>query len=105
MSYTPPSIGAAGLAIPSYGEYLAYLISQFLGIYGDTAYLGPDSADYQDLAVRALQAADIAQATQVVSLSFNPLTTIGPSLDLLAKLIGTPRKIASNSSALVTLGG
>ncbi len=105
MSYVPPAISPSGLAIPKYSDYLSYLIGQFLGIYGNAAYLGPDSADYQDIAVRALQATDAAQGMQAVYLSFNPLTAIGSSLDLLGKLIGTARKPASNSSALVTLTG
>jgi uncharacterized phage protein gp47/JayE len=105
MSYSPPAISSSGLAIPTYADYLNYLVGQFLGIYGSAAYLGTDAADYQDIAVRALQATDAVQALQAVYLSFNPLTAIGPSLDLLGKLIGTPRKSASNSTALLTLTG
>ena len=105
MPYSPPSIGSAGLTIPQYADYLNYLISQFLGIYGSACYLGPDSADYQDIAVRALAAANTCQALQGVYLSLNPQTAIGPSLDLCGALIGTPRKQSSSSTAVVTISG
>jgi uncharacterized phage protein gp47/JayE len=42
---------------------------------------------------------------QMVYLGFNPLTAIGPQLDLLGILIGTPRKISSYSTALLTVTG
>ncbi len=105
MSYNPPSIGSSGLIIPTYNDILEWLIGQYRGIYGNSVYLGPDSSDYQDIAVRALQANDFAQALQAVYLSFNPQTALGASLDLQGKLIGTPRKAASQSFAVVTLTG
>ena len=105
MSYSPPTIGASGLTIPTYSDILNFLVGQYLGIFGSAAYLGTDSPDYQDLAVRALQAADVAQSLQVLYLAFNPQTALGASLDLIGKLIGTPRKTASYSTAQVTLTG
>jgi uncharacterized phage protein gp47/JayE len=105
MSYSPPAIGTSGLTIPTYTDILNWLIGQYLGIYGNAAYLGTDAADYQDIAVRALQASDFGQSLQALYLAFNPQTAIGASLDLLGKLIGTARKAASHSIALVTLTG
>jgi uncharacterized phage protein gp47/JayE len=105
MSYSPPTIGASGLTIPTYADILAWLIGQYQGIYGNAAYLGTDAADYQDIAVRALQASDFGQSLQALYLAFNPQTAIGASLDLIGKLIGTARKAASQSIALVTLTG
>lgn len=47
MAYVAPYIDPnAGLVIPSYADILADLIAQFQGIYGNTVYLGVDSADY-----------------------------------------------------------
>jgi Uncharacterized homolog of phage Mu protein gp47 len=105
MAYAPPSIGESGLKIPTFSEILNYLIGQFRAIFGNAAYLAPDAADYQDLAVRALQAENFAQSIQALYLAFNPQTAIGRSLDLIGKLIGTPRKAASYSTAMVTLSG
>ncbi len=105
MPYTPPNISSAGLSIPAYNDILAYLVSQFLGIYGSASYLGTDTADYQDIAIRGLQALEVNQAIQAVYLAGNPVTAIGASLDLLGKLIGTARKSASYSSAVLTVTG
>ena len=64
-------------SIPSYRDILNYLIAQYQGIYGTGVYLGLDSADYQDIAVRALQETDVNQLLQAVWLSFNPQTNDG----------------------------
>jgi len=105
MPYTPPTIGLTGLTLPSYADILNWLTGQFLAIYGAASYLGADSADFQDIAVRALQAYDTAQALQAVYLSMNPETSVGTSLDLCGRLIGTARKSASYSSVILTLSG
>lgn len=104
-SYTPPAVGSAGLVISPYSAYLAYLVGLYLQIYGLTVYLGPDSPDYQLLAILALQSSDLAEALQAVWLSFNPQTAIGVSLDLLGKLIGTSRNAASYSTVILTITG
>jgi uncharacterized phage protein gp47/JayE len=106
MSYSPPSIDATGLHSPAYSDIVNWLIGQFLGIFGNAAYLGTDSADYQDLAVRALQSYDASQLAQMIYLSFSPLTATGVALDLVAgKLIGVARRTASHSVASVLLTG
>lgn len=105
MAYNPPVISSTGLSIPLYNDILAYLVSQFLAIFGEASYLGTDSADYQDIAVRALMASDIDAAMQAVYLAMNPQTAIGTSLDLIGKLIGTARKSFSYSAASVTISG
>jgi uncharacterized phage protein gp47/JayE len=105
MAYAPPSIGLSGLTIPSYQDTLDYLVAQYQGIYGAACYLGNDSADFQDLAVRALIAFNASQSLQGVYLSLNPQTAVGTSLDLCGKMIGTPRKAATFSSVLLTVSG
>lgn len=104
-AYAPPMVGSTGLVIPTYAAILNWLIAQYLATYGSSVYLGTDSADYQDLAIRALQANDANALLQAVWLSFNPLTAIGTSLDLLGKLIGTSRNQATYSTALLTVTG
>src|SRR6185312_13944043 len=105
MAYQPPSIGPGGLSVPTENDYKNYLISEFQGTYGQTVDLGTDSADYQDISIRALQASDTAQACQIVYLSFNPLTATGGALDLLGKLIGAARKAATFSTVQLTISG
>lgn len=104
-SYVAPNIGPAGLQIAAYTAILNYLIDQYRNIYGSTVYLAPDGADYQDLAIRALQAADVNSGLQAVYLSFNPLTATGVSLDLVGLLIGTARNQATFSTVLLTMTG
>lgn len=105
MSYTPPSIGSAGLATPTFNDILGDMIQQFQQTFGANVYLGNDSPDFQDLSIRALQVFEVMQALQTVYLSMNPLTAIGASLDLNGKLIGTARKTASFSTAALTITG
>ena len=104
-SYVPPAVGTTGLSIPTYSQILQWLIGNYLGIFGSSVYLGADSSDYEDLAIRALQASDVNQALQAVWLSFNPQTAIGTSLDLIGKLIGTSRNAATNSTVTLTITG
>lgn len=105
MPYSPPSIGPSGLTVPVYSDILSRLMTSFLGVYGGSCYLGPDSADFQFMSVFALMLSDANGGLQGNYLSLNPLTATGPSLDLVGVTIGTPRKTASFSSAAVTLTG
>jgi uncharacterized phage protein gp47/JayE len=105
MSYTPPTIGSSGLTIPNFNDILQYLITQYQAIYGASVYLGSDSPDYQDLAIRALQATDAAQCLQAVYNGFNPQLSIGAGLDLCGRIIGPAREAATYSTAQVTLSG
>lgn len=105
MSYTAPSISASGLQINNYPTIVQYLVAAFQNIYGPNCYLGPDSADYQDISIRALQNSDLENALAAVYLSMNPLTAVGASLDLLGVLIGLSRKPATNSTVGLTITG
>src|ERR1700721_3715393 len=96
-TYVPPAVSSTGLAIPLFPAILQFLNQQYLALYGATTNLSSDSADAQWNAALALQIADLNAALQAVWLSFNPLTAIGTSLDLLGKLIGTARTQATYS--------
>ena len=104
-TYAPPTIGPSGLVLSSYTAILNYLVAQYQAGYGTNCYLGPDSSDFQWLAILALQAYDFDLVAQAIYLSFNPLTAVGASLDLLGVLIGTARDAASFSTVAVTLSG
>lgn len=105
MAYTPPSIGPAGLSVPAYPDILANLIAAFTAIYGQTVYLGPDSADYQLLSIFSLKIADVFQAIQLIYNDRSPATAIGSGLDGIVKLNGLVRLAATYSTALVTITG
>ena len=105
MAYSPASITSAGLTIPTQQDILDYLNALYRSIYGVTVDLSNDSADYQDNAIRALQAFDANNGLQILYLSLNPLTAIGPSLDLVGQLIGPVRKPATASTATVNVVG
>ena len=105
MAYTPPTIGLTGLVISTYQDIRDFLVAGYRAIFGTTVNLDSDSSDYQDIAIRAAQVSDSNSALQGVWLSFNPLTAIGASLDLLGKLIGTPRKQSSFSTVILTVSG
>ncbi len=103
--YFTPYVDASGLHIPTYDDILDYLIDQYKTIYGQAAYLGNDSADYQDIAVRTLMPFETLQAVQLAYNSRGPATAIGSALDGVVKMNGISRKAASYSTCQVTLTG
>lgn len=105
MSYTAPTVGAAGLTVPSYTDILGLFTSAFLNIYGQTYYLGNDSPAYQLLSVLALAASDGNSVLQQAVGDMSPSTAIGAGLSALVLLNGLQRKVASFSTCLVTLTG
>ncbi len=105
MSYQAPQISAAGLSIPSYSDILDLLLSQFKSIYGQTVYLGQDSPDYQWASVVALALSDGMQGIQLAYNNHSPSFAIGASLDILVKINGIARKLATSSLCAVTLTG
>lgn len=105
MAYFPPTITAAGLSIPSYGDILADLISQYQAIYPQVVYLGTDTAKYQELSIFALKCYDCNLGAQIAYNARSPLTAIGSDLDGIVKLNGIARKTASYSSAPLLVSG
>lgn len=105
MAYVAPTISSAGLVIPSYTDILNDLLGQYQSIYGQSVYLGVDSADYQWISVVALKLSDTMQALQLAYNARSPLTAIGSDLDSIVKINGIARKTASYSTCLVTISG
>lgn len=103
--YFSPYIDAAGLHIPTYSDILNELLGQFQQVFGQSVYLGIDSADYQDIAVRALKINDVVQAVQLAYNQRSPLTAIGSGLDSIVKLAGLSRKPASFSTCQLVVSG
>lgn len=104
-SYSPPTIGPAGLSVPGYTDILALFTSSFLAIYGQTSFLGNDYAPYQLLSALALAASDSNSGLQLVYNNMSPATAIGVGLSLIVLLNGIARLSASFSTCTVTLTG
>jgi uncharacterized phage protein gp47/JayE len=105
MSYSPPSLGPAGLTVPQYNDILADLIAQYQTAYGQNAYLGVDTADYQWISAVSAKCADTMSCCQLAYNGRSPGTAIGAALDNIAKVNGIARKAPIASTAVVTLVG
>jgi uncharacterized phage protein gp47/JayE len=100
-----PTIDANGITAPAYSDILAYLQSIYWGIYGNDAYLGPDSQDGQFLGALAQAFSDVnAVALQIYS-SYSPSTAVGAALSSNVKINGLERESATYSTAPIALGG
>lgn len=104
-SYVPPIIGPQGLSVPGYNAVIAYYVAQFKSIYGQNVYLGNDSADFQLLSIIALSASDVMNLAVLLYNNQSPAKAIGAALDSLVKINGLARKLATASTATVTLTG
>ena len=105
MAYAAPTLGPTGLTIPSYADIQSDLLAQFQSIYGQSVYLGVDSADYQWISIVALRISDAMQTLQLVYNARSPQTAVGSDLDGIVKVNGIARKTASYSTAALTLSG
>jgi uncharacterized phage protein gp47/JayE len=105
MGYVAPSVGPAGLTIPSYKDILADNLAQFKAIYGANQYVGTDSAIYQFLSVLSLKMSDACQGLQLLYNQSSPLTAVGAGLDRIVKLDGIARKPFTFSIVILTIVG
>jgi uncharacterized phage protein gp47/JayE len=104
-NYVTPAVGLEGLVINSYQAILNALLQAFMGVYGQTVYLQPDSADYQFISAIAAFIYDCQSTAQLAYNARSPVTAIGSDLDGIVKLNGLVRKAATFSTALVTVAG
>lgn len=104
-AYFPPSVGPAGLVIPSYTAILNDNLQAFLNIYGVNQYIAPDSAIYQLLSIISLKQSDVNLALQLVYNQSSPQTAVGAGLDREVKMNGLARAAFSYSSASLTVTG
>lgn len=105
MAYEPPSIGPAGLSVPSYSDIIAFYVASFLAIYGQNFNLDNSSPVFQLLSVLALAASDGNNALQQTYNCMSPATATGAAFSLLVLLNGLQRLAATNSTCQVTLTG
>jgi uncharacterized phage protein gp47/JayE len=105
MAYKAPSIGPAGLTIPSYQDILQDNLQGYLNIYGQNQYVGVDSAIYQLLSIISLKMSDLCQGLQFVYNQRSPQTAVGVGLDGVIELNGIARLPYTNSTASETITG
>lgn len=98
-------ISAAGIAAPSYAEIYSELQTMFRNIYGNDAYLDPDSQDGQLLAVFAQALHDANQTAVDAYNSFSPASAIGAALSNNVAINGIHRRVPTKSQVLVELVG
>lgn len=105
MSYTAPAITATGFTRPSFDDIRNFLIQNFQTVYGNSVYLGNDSADIQMIGIFALLASDAMAALQQEYLNRSVNFATGAALDSLAALIGPKRKVATFSTVQIAVVG
>ncbi len=100
-----PTIDESGIHAPTYDQILAWLKSQYRGIYGDDAYLENDSLDGQWLGVLALQFSQVNGMCIQTYNSFSPKTANTDALTRNVKINGIKRVLPTYSTVDVTLIG
>lgn len=99
------SVDARGISAPDYQTILSTLTGFFRQVYGEDAYLEPDSKDGQWIAVIALAIHDANNMAIAVFNSFSPATAQGRALENNVKINGIAKNAASHSTADVLITG
>ena len=99
------TVTAQGISAPDYQTIVDKLSEYFRQIYGNDAYLDPDSKDGQMLAIYALGIHDANNTSIAVYNSFSPGTGMSRALSSNVKINGITRKLATNSTADVVIEG
>lgn len=100
-----PTVTAAGISAPPYIDILESLKASFRLIYGEDAYLEPDSQDGQWVAILAQAQHDTNDAVIAAYNNFSPQTAVGVGLSSVIKINHMARRIATNSQVDVTVTG
>jgi uncharacterized phage protein gp47/JayE len=100
-----PTVLATGVTIPALEDIIASLIATYETVFGADIYLGTDSQDYQILAIEAQAIFDTNTAFVAAYNSFSPQTATGTGLSSVVKINGLQRESATNSQAIVDIGG
>lgn len=99
------TVTAQGITAPDYQAVLSTITGYFRQIYGADAYLEPDSKDGQMVALVALAIHDANNTAIRIYNSFSPATGQAAALSSNVKINGITRKIATNSTVDLLLGG
>lgn len=98
-------INSSGYFFADYPTFLAWITSQYQGIYGADVYIDPDSQDGQFLAIVAQSLYDTAALGASVYNSFSPTTAQGVGLSRNVKINGLTRQAATNSTVDLVIVG
>lgn len=98
-------IDATGYHYSDYPSFLAWIQSQYHGIYGADVYLESDSQDGQFLAILAQAFYDTAAIGASCYNSFSPIGAQGTGLSRVVKINGLTRINSTNSTVDVTIIG
>ncbi|MEQ1964663.1 baseplate J/gp47 family protein [Xenorhabdus khoisanae] len=98
-------ITASGITAPDYPTILARLTGYFRQIYGENAYLEPDSKDGQMLAIYALSIHDANNAVIAAFNSYSPSTATGAALSNNIAINGMTRHGSTKSTCDVEIIG
>lgn len=98
-------VDATGYHFPDYPTVLAEYQAAFKAIYGEDTYLEADSQDGQWVAILARSAYDLMALGASVYNAFSPATAQGVGLDRNVKINGIRRRVATSSTADLTIVG
>jgi len=104
-AYVAPSIGPAGLTIPLFSAVYNLYLSSLQNIAGQGVVLDDSNSDVQLMGVFATAVSDCLSLLQMVFGNQSPLFAVGAALDAIVLLNGLARKVATYSTAQVTLTG
>lgn len=99
------TVTAEGVNAPDYQTVLNTITGYFRQIYGNDAYLEPDSKDGQLVALVALAIHDANNTAIAVYRSFSPTTAMSDALTSNVKINGITRRAATNSTVDLVLTG
>lgn len=105
LSTLAAQVTVTGISAPSYPDDLSSLQASFLGIFGDDAYIEPDSQDGQWIAIIAAAVNDTNAMAIAVYGAFSPATAQGVGLSTVVKINGLEREVSTNSTVDVTCVG
>lgn len=105
MSYFQPYLDTDGLHLPTYQERMEELLAGYQRIFGEDAYLGEDSQDYQLLSLFAKHMDDMTSLLVDVYNARNPNLARASALDHLLPLSGIRRLSATPSTVSLRLEG
>jgi uncharacterized phage protein gp47/JayE len=108
-SYPLPTLAAqvtaTGISAPAFPDLVNSDVATYQGIYGDDAQLTADTQDFQLIATRALAIRDVNDLAIAVYNSFFPGYAQGVGLSALVQINGIQREVATNSTAVLVIGG
>jgi len=98
-------VDETGISAPTFAEVLTWLQAQFQTIYGIDIVLDADTQDGQLCAIFADAINDQNMTAVAVFNGFRPQYAVGAGLSSIVKINGIRRRVATQSSVILTVGG